>query len=98
MRTAFGYFGEPTEPPPFPQPPLPQWQDRTSDIPTTADVGMVNVGQARRTYYEGPSIDPFSGESTYVPIAPPSSGIPWWVFVGAGVVGLGVALTFAGRR
>lgn len=106
MRTAYGAFGEgDTQPPPFPQPPLPG-NERTDTIPTTADVGMVNIGQnpppargADPGLYQGPNVDPFTGEYAGPPIPKPGSSLPAWALPVAIGAAAGLAyLVMRGNR
>lgn len=88
-------FGQaPTQPPPFPQPPLPGLDARTSDIPTTEDAGMVYVGGGQAPPVAGPSgglpLDPLKPASAQ-PGASGGPSIPTWVWpvaIGA-AIGLG---------
>jgi hypothetical protein len=58
--------------------------DATSDIPTTGDLGVVNVG----------------GQPPPAPPAPkPSSGVPMWVWaIGAAVLGIGLEIAGSDRK
>jgi hypothetical protein len=99
MRTAFGAFGEDTQPPPFPQPPLPGLDARTSDIPTTEDAGMVYVGGGQAPPVGGPSgglpLDPLKAPNAQ-PAA--SGGRSWLVPVVIGAaVGIGYFAMRGGR-
>ena len=68
--------------------------DRTSDIPTTADVGMVDLGQPQAPL---PAATPAQqAADPALPAAPKAFTRPTWVWgAGAAVAGLGilVALT-----
>jgi hypothetical protein len=97
MRTGYGAFGEePTQPPPFPQPPLPQWDDATSDIPTTEDVGFVFTGKGPMAPPTGPAASSLLPAASSSPKAGP--GLPSWVWAAALAAGLAGALMFGGRR
>ena len=100
MRTAYGSFGEDTQPPPFPQPPLPG-NDATSDIPTTAEVGMVSVGPTSPSPVTPPPsrpllpLDPFAPPAAAAPV---SAGLPPWILPAALAAGIVGAIVLGKRR